>query len=397
MDDGTVFKITPSGTLTLLHFFAGSDGQFPFGTIIQGSDGNFYGTTIQGGTNGAGTVFKMDATGAVTTLHSFVGNDGAQPYGGLTNGNDGNLYGMTTVGGEGYDAQSGYGTVFKITPGGTFTSIHSFNGSDGWFAKGELTRGSDGNFYGTSSQGGAFFNAAKFQSGFGSIFKITPGGSLTTLHSFAGSAANDGSIPYGGPIQASDGSFYGTTEGGGPSYTGIAYRIAGPTPQLVSAVSRKTHGNAGTFDVDLALDGSGTECRSGGTNGDYQLVMTFALPVTFTSATVSSGTGGVAVALASGNQIFVNLTGVTNAQKITLTLVGVNDGANRGDVPVSMAVLIGDTTQDGFVNSADIAQTKSQSGTLVTSSNFREDVTVDGNLNSADIALVKSKSGTALP
>jgi uncharacterized repeat protein (TIGR03803 family) len=304
---------------------------------------------------------------------------------------------MTTVGGEGYDAQSGYGTVFKITPGGTFTSIHSFNGSDGWFAKGELTRGSDGNFYGTSSQGGAFFNAAKFQSGFGSIFKITPDGSLTTLHSFAGSAANDGSIPYGGPIQASDGSFYGTTEGGGPSYTGIAYRIAGPTPQLVSAASRKTHGNAGTFDVDLALDGSGTECRSGGTNGDYQLVMTFALPVTFTSATVSSGTGGVAVALASANQIFVNLTGVTNAQKITLTLVGVNDGANRGDVPVSMAVLIGDTTRDGFVNSADIAQTKSQSGTLVSSSNFREDVTVDGNLNSADIGLVKSKSGTALP
>jgi uncharacterized repeat protein (TIGR03803 family) len=303
---------------------------------------------------------------------------------------------MTTVGGEGHDAQSGYGTVFKITPSGTFTSLHSFAGSDGALPFGELTHGSDGNFYGTTSQGGASFNPATFQSGYGSVFKITPAGAVTTLHSFAGSAANDGSNPYGGPIQASDGSFYGTTEGGGPSYAGIAYRIA--TVQLVSAVSRKSHGIAGTFDVDLPQTGApGIECRSGSANGDYQMVMTFAVPVTFTSAMVSSGTGGVAVALASGNQVFVNLTGVTNAQRITLTLVGVNDGANRADVPVSMAVLLGDTSADGVVNSADIAQTKSQSGNAVTSSNFREDVNADGSINSADISLVKSKSGTALP
>ena len=290
MDDGTVFKITPSGTLTSLHSFAGSDGQFPFGTVIQGSDGNFYGTTIQGGASGAGTVFKMDTSGVVptvTTLHSFAGSDGSQPYGGLIQGSDGNFYGMTTIGGA-----SDKGTVFMITPSGALTTIHSFAGSDGQLPFGELTHGSDGNFYGTTSQGGASFNPATFQSGYGSVFKITPAGAVTTLHSFAGSAANDGSLPYGGPIQASDGSFYGTTEGGGLSYVGVAYRIAAPTVQLVSAVSRKTHGTAGTFDIDLPQTGTpGIECRSGGANGDYQVVATFALPVTFTSATVSSGTG----------------------------------------------------------------------------------------------------------
>jgi uncharacterized repeat protein (TIGR03803 family) len=396
MDDGTVFKITHSGTLTSLHSFAGSDGQFPFGTVIQGSDGNFYGTTIQGGASGAGTVFKMDTSGVVatvTTLHSFAGSDGAQPYGGLIQGSDGNFYGMTTTGGT---ASGGSGTVFMITPSGALTTLHTFAGSDGAVPQGELTHGSDGNFYGTTSQGGASFNAATFTAGYGTIFKITSAGDLTMLHSFAGNPGNDGSLPYGGPIQASDGSFYGTTEGGGLSYAGVAYRIA--TVQLVSAVSRKSHGIAGTFDIDLPQTGApGIECRSGETNGDYQVVATFALPVTFTSATLSSGTGRVAAALASGNQVFVNLTGVANAQRITLTLVGVNDGTSRADVPVSMGMLLGDTTGDGFVNSADISQTKSQSGNAVTTANFRVDVNADGFINSADISLVKSKSGTALP
>jgi uncharacterized repeat protein (TIGR03803 family) len=386
--DGTVFKVTPSGAFTSLHSFAGSDGQFPFGTVIQGSDGNFYGTTNQGGATGPGTVFKMDASGAVTTLHSFTGSDGSQPYGGLIQGTDGNFYGMTTIGGA-----NDKGTVFKITPAGALTTIHSFAGSDGALPFGELTHGSDGNFYGTTSQGGTSFNPATFQSGYGTIFKIPPSGAFTSLHSFAGSAANDGSNPYGGPIQASDGSFYGTTEGGGPSYAGVAYRIA--TVQLVSAVSRKTHRSAGTFDIDLPQTGTpGIECRSGGANGDYQLVVTFALPVTFTSATVSSGTGGVAVALASGNQVFVNLTGVANAQRITLTLIGVNDGTSRADVPASMGVLLGDTSANRLVNATDTSQTQAQSGKPVTSSNFRTDVNVNGLINSTDTSIVQSKSGT---
>jgi uncharacterized repeat protein (TIGR03803 family) len=392
--DGTVFKITPSGTFTTLHSFAGSDGQFPFGTVIQGSDGNFYGTTNQGGASGPGTVFKMDASGSVTTLHSFTGSDGSQPYGGLIEGTDGNFYGMTTIGGASHDASSGYGTVFKITPSGTLTTIHSFAGSDGGLPFGELTHGSDGNFYGTTSQGGAAFNPTTFTSGYGTIFKITPAGALTTFHSFAGS---DGSLPYGGPIQASDGSFYGTTEGGGLSYAGVAYRIA--TVQLVSAVSRKTHGSVGTFDIDLPQTStSGIECRSGGANGDYQVVATFALPVTFTSATVSSGTGRVAAALASGNQVFVNLTGVANAQRITLTLVGVSDGTSRADVPVSMGVLIGDVNATGVVDGNDVAGVQSHTRQPVNSNAMaRFDVNVTGGIDGNDVAITQAHTRTSLP
>ncbi len=127
------------------------------------------------------------------------------------------------------------------------------------------------------------------------------------------------------------------------------------------------------------------------------MVITFPLPVSMTSATVTSGTGSVASSSVSGNVVTVNLTGVANAQRLTVTLNGLTDANGSGNVPVNMAVLAGDTNADTSVNSADISQTKAQSGNPVTGSNFREDVTVDGNLNSADIGLVKSKSGTALP
>ncbi len=165
----------------------------------------------------------------------------------------------------------------------------------------------------------------------------------------------------------------------------------------ISVVSRKVHGSAGTYDIDLLPPAPGIECRTGGTSGDFQMVVTFPLPITFTGATVSSGTGSVNSSSASSNVVTVNLTGVTNAQYLTVTLNGVTDANGSGNVPVNMAVLLGDTNEDTSVNSADIGQTKSRSGTAVSSTNFRSDVTIDGNLNSADIGLVKSKSGTALP
>jgi uncharacterized repeat protein (TIGR03803 family) len=335
----------------------------------------------------------MDSSGVVTTLYSFAGSDGSQPYGGLIQGSDGNFYGMTTIGGTGYDASSGYGTVFMITSSGALTTIHSFAGSDGALPFGELTHGSDGNFYGTTSQGGASFSPATFTSGYGTVFKITPAGAVTTLHSFAGS---DGSLPYGGPIQASDGSFYGTTEGGGLSYAGVAYRIA--TVQLVSAVSRKTHSIAGTFDIDLPQTGAlGIECRSGGANGDYQVVVTFALPVTFTSATVSSGTGRVAAALASGNQVFVNLTGVANAQRITLTLVGANDGTSTADFPVSMGVLVGDVNGNKLVDGNDVSAVQSHTRQSVNDTNFRYDVNTTGLIDGNDVSITQGHTRTSFP
>ncbi len=190
---------------------------------------------------------------------------------------------------------------------------------------------------------------------------------------------------------------YATSTTSSYDYATVGYAL--PVPPTV--VSRKSHAAAGTFDVDLPLiGGAGVECRSGGANNNYQVVFTFTTPLlSVNSARISSGTAMISSSAigADAHQYIVNLTGVLNAQTITLTLVGVNDGTNTGDVSVPMAVLVGDTNADGTVNSGDIAQTKSQSGTAVGASNFREDVTVDGNLNSGDIGLVKSKSGTALP
>jgi len=165
---------------------------------------------------------------------------------------------------------------------------------------------------------------------------------------------------------------------------------------IVSAVSRKTHGAAGTFDVPLPLTGGGIEDRSGGTNGDHQIVITFPVPVNFTDAQTSCGT--VDSTSMSGNDVTINLTGVPNASRCTVTLNGVTDGPSTpGAATVPVNFLLGDTTANGSVNSSDISQTQSQSGQPVSSSNFREDVTVNGQINSSDISLVQSKSGTALP
>ena len=168
-------------------------------------------------------------------------------------------------------------------------------------------------------------------------------------------------------------------------------------PQPIAAVSRKTHAAAGTFDVDLLPPAPAIECRRGTPSGqDFTVVITFAAPVTTSGATVMS-TDNMATAdppIVAGNTVTVNLHNVTNANRLTITLLNVN---GLGNVSVPMNVLLGDTTASGAVNSSDISQTKGQTGQVVGGSNFREDVTVDGNLNSSDISLVKSKTGTALP
>lgn len=185
------------------------------------------------------------------------------------------------------------------------------------------------------------------------------------------------------------------------SYVLAGNNSCAPAAQLVNALSRKVHGSAGTFDVKLmpADASDGIECRSGGASGDYQVVMSFAAPITFTSATAN--TGSVSNTSTTGSVVTVNLTGVPNAQVTTVTLHGATAGGNAADVEVPLKVLVGDTNADGSVNSADIGQTKSQSGHPVSgeegANNFRQDVNTDGSINSADISLVKSKSGTALP
>ena len=187
----------------------------------------------------------------------------------------------------------------------------------------------------------------------------------------------------------------------GPSGTGgKALKIASIPP--AGAVSRKTHGST-NFDINLLTASPAIECRSGGAQNNYRIVFTFPTAVTFGGAAVTPGSGATASLAGSpttspdGKRVTVNLTNVSNAQILTVVLAGVNDGTNTHDVSVQMAVLVGDTTGNGSVNSSDVGLTKSQSGTTASATNFRTDVTVSGSINSSDVGLVKSKSGTALP
>lgn len=214
-NDGTVFKITPSGTLTSLHSFDNTDGDQPEAGLIQATNGNLYGMTAAGG-NGSqdGTVFKITPGGTLTSLHSFVGTDGSLPAAGLVQATDGNFYGTTSAHGA-----NGFGTVFKITPSGTLTTLHDFDATDGAHPAAGLIQATDGNLYGTTDAGGAH--------GGGTIFNITLGGKLTTLYSFCSqSNCPDGSDPVAGLVQDTNGIFYGTTLGGGASSFGTVFSLS---------------------------------------------------------------------------------------------------------------------------------------------------------------------------
>jgi uncharacterized repeat protein (TIGR02543 family) len=220
-NEGTVFKITSTGTLTTLYSFCAqdgcTDGENPYAAVVQGTDRNFYGTTFNGGFNGTGTVFKISPTGTLTTLWDFCSQndctDGGGPQAGLVQGTDGNLYGTTST-----DGNYGYGTVFKITPSGALTTLYSFctqsDCTDGATPVAGLVQGTDGNFYGTTSSGGAKNE--------GTVFKITPEGTLNTLYSFTG--GTDGATPVAGLVQGTDGNFYGTTFSGGVG-SGTVFKI----------------------------------------------------------------------------------------------------------------------------------------------------------------------------
>jgi len=225
---GTIFEITAAGALTTLHSFDCTDGNYSQAPLVQAANGNFYGTTPLGGANELGTVFEITPAGQFTLLYSFCSQDGCtdgiEPFAGLVQGTDGNLYGTTLAGGA-----DGAGTVFKITPGGTLTTIYNFCSqsgcTDGIEPFAGLVQGTDGNFYGTTAFGGA--------NGEGTVFKITPSGTLTTLYSFCSlSGCADGEIPYAGLVQAS-GNFYGTTYAGGTNGYGTVFEIA-PSGQLTT-------------------------------------------------------------------------------------------------------------------------------------------------------------------
>jgi uncharacterized repeat protein (TIGR03803 family) len=232
--DGTVFKLAPDGTETVLHSFNvdGIDGYNPYPGLAIDKAGNLYGTTYRGGTSDLGTVFKVDPSGTETVLYSFAGGtDGCFPYSsGVTIGKKGVLYGTTFSCGA-----NGLGTVFKLTPSGTETVLHSFpsDGTDGATPLGSLAIDKTGNIFGTTNVGGAHGN--------GTVFKLTPAGTETVIHSFAADGI-DGFNPQGGVILDKAGNLYGTTYWGGVGSVGTAFRL---TPSGTEALLHSFGGAEG--------------------------------------------------------------------------------------------------------------------------------------------------------
>jgi uncharacterized repeat protein (TIGR03803 family) len=298
---GTVFKITPAGKLTTLYTFCAQtncpDGDQPLAPLVQGSDGNFYSTTYSGGTYGYGTVFTITTAGKLTTLYSFCGQvlcpDGERPYGGgLVQGSDGNFYGTTILGGT-----DNFGTVFKITKTGKLTTLHSFVNTDGESPYAALIQATDGNFYGLTQIGGA--------NNSGTIFEITSAGTLSTLYNFCSQpSCADGTIGYAALIQSTNGTFYGTTEygggskacRGGPGGCGTVFSLSQGLGPFVETVP--TSGKAGATVLILGNNLTGaTSVSFNGTTAAFTTVSS-----TEIKATVPTGatTGTVKVVTPSG-------------------------------------------------------------------------------------------------
>jgi len=237
---GTIFRLTPSGSMQVLASFDPSViGALPNSGLTLGTDGNFYGTTPTGGPVGYGTLFKVTPTGTVTVMHNFNGNtEGTTANAPPIQGKDGNFYGTTGNGG------TITGTIYKMTPAGVYKVLFSFDGNVRYPQA--ITLGNDGNFYGTYL-GGTLTNVN------GGVFKVTPAGKLTVLHRFTDT---DGKNPMGAIIQGTDGNFYGTTRAGGTGGQGVVYKM---TPAGVLTVlhnfANDTHGLAPFAGLVQATDG----------------------------------------------------------------------------------------------------------------------------------------------
>jgi uncharacterized repeat protein (TIGR03803 family) len=282
-NDGTIFKITPSGKFTTLHSFQSSDGSSANGPLVQGADGNFYSTTETGGANGFGTIFKVTPSGNYKTFHSFDYSDGFGPACGLLLAADGDLYGTTYAGGSNNDCTNGgCGTVFKITMNGMLTTLHSFDSTEGVNPIAGLFQATDGNFYGTTYGGGT--------GDWGTVFRITPNGTVTTLHSFQGT---DGGQPHGPLAQATRGNLFGTaTVGTDSASQGTLFEVLTGLAPFVGFVS--TAGRVGQRVGILGQGFAGTSSIS--FNG------------TLTSFTVKSGTFITATVPAGATSGFVKVT-----------------------------------------------------------------------------------------
>ncbi len=356
----TVVSTTVSGlSMTPLVSFTGDiGGASPYSPIFQAADGNFYGTTTQDGVNTDGTVYRLSPGGTFTTLHAFKGSDGSVPYSGLYQGRDGFLYGSAAIGSSFQD-----GSMFKMTTTGTLTTLTTFNGNNGSEPVAAPVQGADGNFYGTALEGGAY--------GFGTIFRMGANGSLTTLVSFDDT---DGANSSSSLILGSDGNFYGTTEDGGDFTWGGIFRVS-PSGEFTNLYSFTGGGDGGSPIPGLvqAADGNfyGTTYLQGAHGYGTVFEMTPAGEVTtrysFSGGSDGANPWGGLVQAADGN-----LYGTTQdfgtygfgtifrlAPTGTLTTVGQFDGY-LGAYPSASLIqaadgnLYGTTLSGGLYNSGEI-------------------------------------------
>ena len=240
---GAVFRLDQNLGFSVLVPFNSTNGAFPHAELLLGSDGLLYGTTYKGGTLGQGTVFSLSPFGLLTTLGDFDGTNGAFPLAALTEGTDGTFYGVTSAGGV-----AGLGAVFRLSPDGVLSNVFSFSGGlDGSHPRGALLVSSDGNLYGTTSDGGTY--------GVGTIFRLSPAGSLTTISQFDGF---NGANPEAQLAEANDASLYGATQNGGPANAGVIFRLSVPAtaPQITSQPGTLTTYAGATAVLSVACIGS---------------------------------------------------------------------------------------------------------------------------------------------
>lgn len=407
---GTLFKVTPAGAVTVLHNWnCATDGAFPLAPPIQGSDGNFYGTTYFCGGTELGRVYKLTLAGAYTSLYSFKGGptDVQNPHG-LVQGSDGNLWGM----GDGGGAVGGNGGVFKITPAGKETLVYSFQGgTDGQNPYTSLIQGSDGNYYGTTEGSGG--------SDIGTVFKLTPKGVETVLYNFpnqtdgafprlpltqgpdgllygiatdcAGGGCsqaglfdittkgvyanlylypieggNNNSLPYSPLLLSTDGTFYSVTEGGGSNLVGTFYSLSTTYAPFISLVNV----NSGKVGSQVGILGQGFDGSSVVKFGGTAATTTQLTGTTFILATVPAGaltgkitvtTGATTLSTTStykvtptvsgfspssgpvGTSVTISGTGLTQATKVTFNKVAATFTVNS-DSKITATVPAGATT-----------------------------------------------------
>ncbi len=294
---GSVFKVSPSGVLTTLYSFcaqvACADGSDPFSVLVLGTDGNFYGTTQNGGAFSLGTVFKISPTGSFDVLHNFNGTDGSYPDAGLLLASDGNFYGSTFAGGS-----SNTGTIFKLGQSGTLTTLHNFSGFDGDAPSATVFQGTDGNLYGTTTYGGGS-SACNF--GCGTVFSISLGGKFTLLHTFS---FTDGGVLYAPLVQAANGAFYGTTFEGGEGY-GTIFKVSSRGAFATVLEFNGINGGNPDSGLDQATDGNlYGESQLSGDGEIFKLTLPRTISTEYSFSASSGGGGNTALVQATDGKLY---------------------------------------------------------------------------------------------